>query len=123
MANRPHNKTQDVWDAFLAGTPPIQIAEGLGLARQTVYNLITKGRKHGVIPGSIKKNTRELRLKRSHIKVGAMRSVTCALSDEQLDWVIDQCIGMRMDSIAEYALELIRDAHAEAISKQRTEDR
>jgi predicted transcriptional regulator len=114
VAYPAHSKTQDVWDAFLAGRLPVEIAEDLGLAKQTVYNLITKGRRHGVLAPTVKRNDPDLRLKRARLRSGMVCDIIRALSEDQLSWIIQQCLTMEIESVAEYALELIRDAYEEA---------
>lgn len=121
MANRPHSRTQDVWDAFLAGTPALDIARDLGLANQTVYNLITKGRRKGIIPALIKKDGPRIRLRNAQLKTGNIGDVVWSLSLEQLDWLINECTSLRINTISEYILETLRDAHEEAKSKDKNQ--
>lgn len=117
MAHPPHNKTHDVWNAFRAGVAPLQIAKDLGLAKQTVYNLLGKGRRHGVLPQIKRKYSDRDLLRRAHVRTGKVNEIIDGLTREQVVWMIRQCSKMRIENVAEFALELIRDAYEEDISK------
>lgn len=125
MANRPHSKTQDVWDAYLAGKTTPEIAAELGLAKQSVYNLILRGRRLGKLP-PVKRNYHpHNRLQRAQLRLGKGGDILRHLSEQQLDWLIDECVKLKMATLIEYVIELVRDTHAEASAQKgpRTNDR
>lgn len=118
MANRPHSKTPQIIEAFLDGKSVVEISDQLGVARQTVYNIVSRSRRQGLIPPKPQEEVDpKILLRRIGLKLGKSGSLVSELSPRQLDWLIGECIRLRMDTIMEYVIETIRDAHALDTSK------
>jgi hypothetical protein len=100
---------------------PLQIAKDLGLANQTVYNLLGKGRRHGALPPIKRKYSDREMLRRARLKTGKINEVIDGLTREQLVWMVDQCAKMRIENVSEFALELVRDAYEEDTNRTRAE--
>ena len=119
MANRPHSKTPQIIEAFIDGKSVVEISDQLGVARQTVYNIVSRGRRQGVIPPKPEEPVDpKVLVRRIGLKVGKPGALFTELSPRQLDWLIGECVRLRMDTIMEYIIETIRDAHALDTSKR-----
>ena len=113
MNSGPNKQTQEIWKLYNAGATPTEIAEKLDLSYGTITSAISRGRDAGAIYQEQVDRTP------SYMPKGTVGYVLQELADEQKDWLQAQTIDCECATIAEYLLELVRDAHAEM--KDRTE--
>ena len=98
----------------LQGYKPTYISKALGgkLSRQQVSRITRSMRESGELPPFQKKNTRTPdNLTLGSISQGIMKQLT----PKQRGWLYDECAKCGVDTVAEYLLELVRDAEAEAV--------
>ena len=54
-----------------------------------------------------------------HIKAGTMSQVFMPLDRDQYEWLGAEAERMGCETLAEYLVELVRDAHAESVDRKR----
>lgn len=103
----------------LAGMSSKEISEVLGMKPNTVSNMLLRGRHKGVLPWRKEADmSPKYRLKKSGVTLGAMMSVVQGLSPEQRSWLIGQTEDLGCETIAEFIIEIVRDAYEEDLSKR-----
>ena len=107
MNSGPNKQTQEIWKLYNAGATPTEIAEKLDRSYGTITSAISRGRDAGAIYQEQVDRTP------SYMPKGTVGYVLQELADEQKDWLQAQTIDCECATIAEYLLELGRDAHAE----------
>jgi DNA-binding transcriptional regulator LsrR (DeoR family) len=92
-----------------------EISEITGLSKHTVANMVLRGRKKGVVREKEKKElTLKHMLKKQDVRLGSMTWVFDELTPKQQTWVLEQVVRYGCRTAAEFIVELIRDAYAEA---------
>jgi len=110
--------TRRVAELHMAGHShaAIQLATGLGYTK--VVRAVVAARKAGMIPPRKLKAPPRQRVKdilaSRKVRLGYMSDVLLGLTPDQLDWLATEVAGGGYESVAEYTLELVRDAHAES---------
>jgi DNA-binding transcriptional regulator LsrR (DeoR family) len=112
---KPTDRTLRTWALANTGHDTAEISEIMGLSKHTVANMVLRGRKKGVVK---EKEERTLTLKhliRKHeLRLGTITYVFDELTPNQQAWVIEQVVRYDCRTAAEFIVELIRDAYAEA---------
>ncbi len=104
-------QTRKIWDMSLQGMTAPEISRKLGLKFALVNSAVRRGREKGVIKRRFNKNP----LKRkgiAYMRLGSISEITNGLSIEQLNDLIDSASKCGCQTVSEYVLELVRDAHA-----------
>jgi transposase len=97
------------------GHDTAEISEITGLSKHTVANMVLRGRKKGVVQEREKKPlTAKHIMRRNKVTLGNITWIFEELTPEQQEWVLDQVIRYDCRTAAEFIVELIRDAYAEA---------
>lgn len=112
-----------VANLYLAGNAPKEIAVTIGRSYTFVINAKNKAHDRGLLPP--KKKTpvrRSVRwfVRDSGSKQGTVGDVLVGLSEDQRRWLMRETAKLGCESVAEYLLELARDAHAEQ-TQEKTE--
>jgi DNA-binding transcriptional regulator LsrR (DeoR family) len=111
----PEERTRRVWSLANTGYNTAEISEITGLSKHTVANMVLRGRKRGVVKERERKPlTVKHLMRRNEVKLGNISMVFDDLTPEQGAWVMDQVVKYDCRTAAEFIVELIRDAHAEA---------
>lgn len=111
----PEERTRRVWSLSNTGYNTAEISEITGLSKHTVANMVLRGRQRGVVPPRVKNPTTVKHLMRKNeVTLGNISMVFDELTPEQGAWVMDQVVKYDCRTAAEFIVELIRDAHAEA---------
>ena len=112
---KPTDRTLRTWTLANTGHDTAEISEITGLSKHTVANMVLRGRKKGVVQEREKKPlTAKHIMRRNKVTLGNITWIFEELTPEQQEWVLDQVIRYDCRTAAEFIVELIRDAYAEA---------
>jgi|SaaInl85LU_5_DNA_1037374.scaffolds.fasta_scaffold14491_6 hypothetical protein len=103
-------ETKRVWQLKLEGLKNYEIAEIMGFTPDRVGRAILRGRAKGELP--IPERVQPVCDRRqTYIRRGTISTVIEGLSERQNFWLVDEARKYECDSLAEYILELVRDAY------------
>ena len=103
-------------DMINAGASNMEVAEKLGLSQNRVAYYVRQGRMSGKITSRRPiKNVDAIKfLQNSYMRLGTVSEIVSDLTQDQIEWIIEQTKDLNCETIAEFITELVRDAHAEA---------
>ena len=104
--------TLKIWQLSREGLSVREISAKLGFKFNKVNSALRRGREANELPPIFKKAISHARHHKNYIRLGSVSTVLDALTNEQVDWLATQTRQLECDSIAEFILELVRDAHA-----------
>lgn len=111
MPAKPHPQRDQILEMYLSGQNPQQIAEELGLDRKIVGGVVYRARRDGKIPKLRGKKTLNRLLAKTGLRYGGAAFLRDELSPEQQEWLVEECVKLKVDTIMEYLLELVRDEY------------
>jgi DNA-binding transcriptional regulator LsrR (DeoR family) len=104
-------QTIKIWQMKIEGMSVPQIAEQLGLKYNLVNSAVRRGRDNGAI--GREHNSKPLNYARSmYMRLGSISSIIDELTLEQREWLGTEAQKIGVETLSEYLLELVRDAHA-----------
>jgi len=104
--------TLKIWQLSKEGLSAREISAKLGFKFNKVNSALRRGREANALPPILKKSISHSRQHKNYLKLSSISAVLDALTEEQVDWLATQTRQLECDSIAEFILELVRDAHA-----------
>lgn len=113
LTNMTKEYGEQVKALTLKGYKPAQISEELGgaITRQQVSRITRTMRENGTLPPFQGKRP----IRPEGLTLGSIaQDVILPLTPEQRNWLYSECDNCGVNTVAEYLLELVRDAHAEA---------
>lgn len=110
-------RTKRIWKLHMDGKRNEEIEVILGAPRSVVACAVRRGRDAGVLPkpklrGSVDKRAQTM------IRRGSIGHIIDSLSEEQGAWLVDSARKFECETLAEFILEVVRDAHAEELEGQ-----
>jgi len=107
--------TLKIWELYLAGHSVREIESELGFKFGKVNSALRRGRESGVIPP--RRNERPLRMQvdgtQSYTRLGSISFILNSLNLDQMHWLAAEIRTCGCETVAEFILELVRDAHAD----------
>lgn len=106
--------TLKIWELYLAGHSVREIESDLGFKFGKVNSALRRGRESGVIPP--RRNERPLRMQvsgtQTYMRLGSISSIVNSLNLDQMHWIAEEIRKCGCETVSEFILELVRDAHA-----------
>lgn len=109
--------TLKIWEISLAGSSTREIAHQTGWKFGKVNSALRRGRDAGVIPRPQTKPISSGSHHKNYMRLGNVSAILDALSNDQVEWLAAEARKLRCESLAEYIVEIIRDAHAVEVMK------
>ena len=113
------NRTFQIWEMGRQGMKPKEIMKALDVSYCTVNSALYRGRQQGKLSPKGRGNIR-YQLAQQNVKYGSISDVLATLTKEQVDWLTDQTLALGCETLAEYIVEVLRDAHIEATQTETT---
>lgn len=113
---RDYDRTSDtlkIWEMSLAGASSREIEAELDFKFGKINSALRRGRDAGVIPRPQAKPISSGSHHKNYMRLGSVSAILDALSDEQVEWLATEARKIECETVAEYILELVRDAHAD----------
>lgn len=104
--------TLKIWEMSLAGASSREIETELGFKFAKINSALRRGRESQVLPPPPKKAISHVRHHKNYMRLGSISAVLEALTNEQVDWLATQTRQLECETIAEFIVEVVRDAHA-----------
>ena len=112
-------RTFQIWEMKKQGMTPKEIAAALDVSYSMVNSALYRGRLHGKLAPKGRGNIR-YQLAQQNVKYGSISDILAALTKEQVNWLSDQTLGTGCATLAEYIVEVLRDAHSEETQTETT---
>jgi len=112
-------RTFQIWEMKRQGMKPKEIAAALDVSYSMVSSALYRGRQHGRLASKGRGDIR-YQLAQQNVKYGSISDILAALTREQVDWLSDQTLGTGCATLAEYIVEVLRDAHTEETQTETT---
>lgn len=116
MPRQLSDQTLEIWRLCELGHPNSEIERIMGLSQSSVAHAVYRGRKKGVLPKVRFVHEYELRVE-GKLRRGSICNILDGLDEEQRKLIVDQARKLECASIAEYILEIVRDAFFEEDGK------
>lgn len=110
-------QTLQIWQEYNDGADPKKIAEGIGLSFCAVRKAISRGRKTGAVEPLDRTRDFKHQLRKRRLSKGSMKEVFGSISKDQQIWLLEQTSEIGCETVAEYLVELVRDAYEEEKNK------
>ncbi len=104
--------TLKIWEMSLAGASSREIEAELDFKFGKVNSALRRGRDAGVIPRPQAKSISSGSHHRNYMKLGSVSAILDELSNEQVEWLATEARKIKCETLGEYIVEIIRDAHA-----------
>ena len=104
--------TLEIWDKSKNGLSAKQIVTESGWKFGKVNSALRRGRDAKILEPRKVKPISSGSHHRNYMKLGSISAICKGLTDEQVDWLATQTRELGCESLAEFILELVRDAHA-----------
>lgn len=105
--------TLKIWDMCKNGLSAREIAHQTGWKFGKVNSAVRRGRDAGVIPRPQAKPISSGSHHRNYMRLGSISAICNSLATEQVEWLATEARRIECETVAEFILELVRDAHAE----------
>lgn len=105
--------TLKIWQLSREGLSAREISAMLGFKFNKVNSTLRRGREANILPPAPKKPISYVRHHKNYLRLGSISTVLDALTNEQVDWLAAQTRQLGCETVAEFILELVRDAHAD----------
>tara|TARA_R100001198_G_C5221057_1_gene203196 strand:- start:879 stop:1229 length:351 start_codon:yes stop_codon:yes gene_type:complete len=110
-ANFVKPQTRKIWDLSLEGKSAPQIAKELNLKFALVNSAVRRGREKGVIPWKRNVNPHAY-IRGVNLRLGTISAVISQLTMDQVVWLASEANKVGVETLSEFIMELVRDAHA-----------
>jgi len=110
-------QTKTILTMYLAGKSNAEIEREMNLSRATVSSAVSRGRDYGLIPPK-RKRTNVDKVLGGHIRRGSISRIIAGLDQDQANWLIDQALKLKCETISEFISEIILDAYFEDQAKK-----
>lgn len=110
-------QTKAILTMYLAGKSNAEIEREMNLSRATVSSAVSRGRDYGLIPPK-RKRTKIDKVLGGHIRRGSISAIIAGLDQDQANWLIDQALTLKCETISEFISEIILDAYFEDQAKK-----
>jgi len=111
--------TLKIWELHFAGHSVREIEAELGFKFGKINSALRRGRESGVIPP--RRNERPLRMQvdgtQSYMRLGSISFIVNSLNLDQMHWLAAEIRTCGCETVSEFILELVRDAHANEEAK------
>lgn len=114
MPAKTLDRTKTIWRMYNEGQPTKKIAAALGVKYSLVSCAVSRGRQTGAVP-PLKPASPLSDGTMYYLNRGTMGYLVGNLTREQQIWLAHQAQDYGCDTLAEVVLEIVRDAHADAI--------
>jgi len=104
-------QTRKIWEMSLDGKSAPQIARELNLKFALVNSAVRRGREKGVIPRRRNLNPHAY-IRGVNLRLGTISSVISELTMDQVEWLASESNKVGVETLSEFLMELVRDAHA-----------
>jgi len=105
--------TFKIWQLSKDGLSAREISAKLGFKFNKVNSALRRGREANALPPILKKSISHSRHHKNYLRLGSISTVLDDLTNEQVDWLAAQTRQLGCETVAEFILELVRDAHAD----------
>jgi len=105
--------TLKIWDLSKAGLSPKQISHKTGFKFAKVNSALRRGREAKILPPIVKSQLSNQFGRQTYMRLGSVSSICNALSEDQLNWLGNEARRLECETVSEFILELVRDAHAD----------
>ena len=106
--------TLKIWEMSRAGKSSKEIQSELGFKFGKVNSALRRGRECGAI--SPRRKERPLRIQvagtQTYMRLGSISSIVNSLNLDQINWLAEEIRTCGCETVSEFILELVRDAHA-----------
>ena len=103
--------TLKIWQLSKDGLSAREISAKLGFKFNKVNSALRRGRESNELPPIFKKAISHARHHKNYLRLGSISAVLDDLTNEQVDWLATQTRQLGCETVAEFILELVRDAH------------
>jgi hypothetical protein len=104
--------TLKIWEMSLAGASSREIETELNFKFGKINSAVRRGRDAGVIPRPSVRPISSGSHHKNYMRLGNVSAILDALSEEQVEWLATEARKIKCESLSEYIVEIIRDAHA-----------
>ena len=105
--------TLKIWDLFKEGLSPREISHKTGFKFAKVNSALRRGREANILPPVVKSQLSRQFGRQTYMRLGSISAICDALSEDQVNWLADEARRLECETVSEYILELVRDAHAD----------
>jgi hypothetical protein len=104
--------TFKIWELSKKGLSSTQISRELGFKFGKVNSALRRGREGNILPPHPIKPISSGSHHKNYMRLGNVSAILDALNKDQVDWLATEARKIGCETVAEFILELVRDAHA-----------
>ena len=104
--------TLKIWDLFKRGLSSTQISKELGFEFGKVNSALRRGREGNILPPHPIKPISSGSHHKNYMRLGSVSAILNDLSEEQVIWLAKQTRKLGCETVSEFIVEIVRDAHA-----------
>jgi hypothetical protein len=105
--------TLKIWELSKKGFSSTEISHQTGWKFGKVNSALRRGREGNILPPHPIKPISSGSHHQNYMRLGSVSAILDELSNEQVEWLATEARKIGCETVAEYILELVRDAHAE----------
>ena len=104
--------TLKIWQLSKDGLSAREISAKLGFKFNKVNSALRRGREAKILPPIVKSQLSKQFGRKTYMRLGSISSICAALSEDQVNWLGNEARRLQCETVSEFILELVRDAHA-----------
>ncbi len=112
--------TIKIWELSKKGLSAHQISHQTGWKFGKINSALRRGRDAGVIQRPSVKPISGNNHHKNYMRLGNVSAILDALTDKQVDWLATEARKIKCETLGEYIVEIIRDAHEEHLQKTKS---